>query len=211
MSMDEQARQSAFMSALTTEHFVLQTAVSSTISETSARSSLYVLALSSSLVAMSFASQSPGMFIPFVVSVLPAVFLLGVFTVVKLVDIWLECMQYLAGIARIRSYYRSLGPEAAAYFAAENGRWPETQLNPELRRGSRFAYLGTTASMIAFINNIVAGAGVTLLTNALLGGAHAGLAFGCGAVSVVILMMVFLAFQRWRYSSIDQRIFKEKK
>ncbi len=40
MSMDEQARQAAFMSALTTEHFVLQTAVSSTISEISARSVL---------------------------------------------------------------------------------------------------------------------------------------------------------------------------
>lgn len=75
--MDEETRQSALMSALTTEHFVLQTAVSSTISEASARSSLYVLALSSSLVAMGFTSQSPDVFISFVVSILPAVFLLG--------------------------------------------------------------------------------------------------------------------------------------
>ena len=34
--MDEKERQSAFMSALTTEHFVLQTASSTTVSESAA-------------------------------------------------------------------------------------------------------------------------------------------------------------------------------
>ena len=76
--MDEATRQSALMSALTTEHFVLQTATSSTISEASARSSLYVFSLSSSLVAMGFMAESREVFIPFVASVLPALFLLGI-------------------------------------------------------------------------------------------------------------------------------------
>ena len=35
--MDDKEQQSAFLSALTTEHFVLQTAASSTISEAAAR------------------------------------------------------------------------------------------------------------------------------------------------------------------------------
>jgi hypothetical protein len=39
-------------SAMTTEHFVLQSANGSTFAEASARSSLYVMALSSSLVAV---------------------------------------------------------------------------------------------------------------------------------------------------------------
>lgn len=73
-----------------------------------------------------------------------------------------------------------------------------------------FAYLGTTASMIAFINNVVAGSGVALLANALLGGGRTRLAFGCGGVSAVILTVVFLAFQRWRFSSVDQKLSKEK-
>jgi hypothetical protein len=62
--MGEQARESAFMSALVTEHFVLQSAASTTISEASARASLYLFSLSSALVAMGFAAQSPDVFRP---------------------------------------------------------------------------------------------------------------------------------------------------
>jgi hypothetical protein len=191
------------MSALTTEHFVLQTAASSTISEASARSSLYVLSLSSSLVAMGFMSQSRGVFIPFVAAVIPAVFLLGLFTVMRLVDTSLESMQYLAGIARIRSYYRTLGPEAAAHFAAEYGRWPEAKSSPALRLGSLLAFLGTTASMIAVTNNVLAGAGVTLLAKQLLDKDHAWLALPIGIASAVLLTLAFLAYQRWRFSDFD--------
>jgi hypothetical protein len=201
--MEDKERHSAFMSALTTEHFVLQTAASSTISEAAARSSLYVLSLSSSLVAMGFTSQSPGVFVPFVAAVLPAIFILGIFTVVRLVDTALENMRYLAGMARIRSYYRTLTPEAARHFTVESGRWPEGTSTPSLHLGPLFAFLGTTASMIAFINNVMAGAGVALLTDALLGGDHTVVALGSGAVSAIILMMVFLAYQRWRFSILD--------
>jgi hypothetical protein len=201
--MDEATRQSTLMSALTTEHFVLQTAVSSTISEASARSSLYVLSLSSSLVAMGFTAQSREVFIPFVASVIPAVFLLGLFTIMRLVDTALESMQYLAGIARIRKYYRTLGPEAAAHFAAETGRWPERKSTPALRLGSLLAFLGTTASMIAVTNNVLAGAGVTLWARALLDKDHAWLALPIGIASAVLLTVAFLVYQRWRFADFD--------
>lgn len=193
--------QSVLLSALTTEHFVLQTAASSTISEAAARSSLYVFSLSSALVAMGFMSQSPDVFMPFVAAVLPAVFLLGVFSVVRLVDTALENMHYLTGIAHIRSYYRTLTPEAASYFAADTGRWPEARKTPSLRSGLLVAFLGTSASMIAFINNVVAGSGVTLLVNHLLGGDRHGIALGCGAATVIVLTMVFLSYQRWRFGT----------
>ena len=110
--MDDQSQRTAFLSALTTEHFVLQTANSATYLEASARSTLYVMALSSSLVAMGFLSGSAGILIPFAATVLPSVFLPGIFTVVRLVETGLESMQYLDGIASIRSYYRTLGPDA---------------------------------------------------------------------------------------------------
>ena len=46
--------------------------------------------------------------------------------------------------------------------------------------------------------------GVTLLVNTLLGGDHVRDAVGCGVVfSVVILMMVFLSYQRWRFSLFE--------
>ena len=57
--MDEQQRQSAFMRALTTEHFVLQSAAGVAVSEQASRASVYLVAPSSSLVGLGFASQSP--------------------------------------------------------------------------------------------------------------------------------------------------------
>jgi hypothetical protein len=83
-----------FVSALVTEHFVLQSAASNTVSEAGARASLYMIALSSSLVALGFASQSPRALVPFAATVLPAVFLLGLFTVVRLVDTGVENLQF---------------------------------------------------------------------------------------------------------------------
>ena len=197
--MDEEARQRVLMSALTTEHLVLQTAASSLNIEASARSSLYMLALSSCLVAIGFTSRSPDVFIPLVASVLPAVFLLGIFTVVRLVDASLEYMQHLKSIARIRNYYRTISPEAAAYFAADSGRWPETKSIPTLRLGPLFAYLSTIASMIAFVNNVVAGAGITILASNLLDRDRAWLAPPIGIISVVLLTITFLIYQRWRF------------
>lgn len=115
---------SAFISALTTEHYVLQSAISGNTSEVGTRASLYLFSLSSSRVALGFASRSPELFGPFVAIVLPALFILGVFTTVRLVDSNLEGMLYLNCIARIRQYYRTLGQEGAEHFSPESGRWP---------------------------------------------------------------------------------------
>src|SRR5262249_58145284 len=79
-------RQAAFMSALVTEHIVLQTAASATVTEAASRTSLYVFSLSSSLVAMGFVSQFPQTFRLFAATILPALLVLGVFTTLRLVD-----------------------------------------------------------------------------------------------------------------------------
>jgi len=133
--MSDDANRNALLSALTTEHFVLQTANTATYTEASARSSLYVMALSSSLVAMGFLAQSPRILLGFALAVLPALFLLGVFTVIRLVETSLESMHYLMGIAAIRAHYRTLGPEAERLFSAQSGRWPEIR-SPAQRLGS---------------------------------------------------------------------------
>ena len=158
----------AFISALTTEHYVLQSAISANTSEVGTRASLYLFSLSSSLVALGFASRSPELFAPFVAIVLPALFILGLFTAVRLVDSNLEGSCILHGIARIRRYYRTLGPEAAEHFSPESGRWPENPSWPALRLGPFVGLITTTASMVAFLNSIVAGVGVAMLAGGLL-------------------------------------------
>jgi hypothetical protein len=196
--VDDQAQRSALLSALTTEHFVLQTANNSTYAEASARSTLYVMVLSSALVAMGFIGGSSDVLIPFAAIVLPALFVLGIFTVVRLVETVLESQRCLIGIARIRGYYRTLGPEAARHFSAETGRWPEAD-DGALRLGITLAFFGTTASMIAVINNVVAGVCIALLVRFFAPGAPSWAAPAVGITGALLLTWLFYAYQRWRF------------
>jgi hypothetical protein len=202
--MDEHSEQTALLSALTTEHFVLQTANNSTYAEASARSTLYVMALSSSLVAMGFVAGSGDALIPFAAIVLPAVFLLGVFTVVRLVETALESLHCLRGIAHIRAYYRTLGGEAARHFPAERGRWPEAE-PPALRLGTAMAFFGTTASMIAVINNVVAGVGIALFMRVYVRSVPVWMNAAAGLAGALALTWLFYAYQRWRFDDDDAR------
>lgn len=199
--MDEKERRSAFVAAMTTEHFVLQTAISTTINEGASRASIYVFSLSSSLVAMGFAAQSPTAFMPFVGTVLPALFLLGVFTVLRLVDIAAENMRAHIAIARIRGYYRTLTRDAQVHFAADRGRWPEGNTKPAARAGLPVGYLTTAASMIACINAIVAGAGVTLLLHQWLG-RDVTVALLIGTACAGAFLTLFFLYQRYRLTDI---------
>jgi hypothetical protein len=200
--MDDKERHAAFISALTTEHFVLQSAASATVNEAASRASLYVLSLSSSLVAMGFVSQSRDVFLAFAATVLPALFFLGIFTSVHLVDTGIENQQLLRRIAHIRSHYRTLTPEAAVSFSPQSGRWPESHSAPGLWFGRLVAFFTTAATMISFINAIVAGAGVALLAGNLLGGVRTSLAVALGVATALILIAAFLVFQRWRYRTM---------
>lgn len=200
--MSEKELGAAFISALTTEHFVLQTAASTTYTESAARSSLYVMALSSSMVATGFLANSKDLLLPFLAAVLPAVFVLGLFTVVRLVETGLESMHYLDVIARIRGVYRTLGPDAEALFSKQNGRWPEAK-TPALRLGPLMAFLGTTASMIAVINNVVGGAIIALLAHALGEQLPKATCAAIGLVGTVCLTWAFYHYQRWRFAEFD--------
>jgi hypothetical protein len=200
--MEEQTPPAALVSALTTEYFVLQTAANSTVAEAGTRSTLYVMALSSALVAIGFLSSSRNLFLPFSATVLPAVFVLGLFTVSRLVDTSLEYRQCLCGIARIRGFFRRLGPEAAEQFAAKHGRWPEVK-PPAAQLGPVFAFLSTAASMVAVINNTVAGAAAGLFANAWLGARSVWVAVTVGALVTSALTALFVRFQYWRFSTFE--------
>ncbi|HET9556530.1 MAG TPA: hypothetical protein VFS70_05270, partial [Actinomycetota bacterium] len=95
----------AFMQALTTEHFTLQTARAVAVSEGNGRTALYVGALSSTLVALALVAQrSPLGEVFFVVAltILPAVFFLGLVTYVRVLQSSIEDIVYARAINRIR-------------------------------------------------------------------------------------------------------------
>jgi hypothetical protein len=229
MVMDQQAREQAFMAALTTEHFALQSTASTTVSESGTRASLYVMALSSSLVAIGFSVGSKRAFVPLVATVLPVVFLLGIFTVVRLVETGVQNLLCLRRIAHIHGYYRSLLPEAPAYFdplgsfgattTSTQSNDPRGNPNPD-RAGAeeehraalamlaipqrRYVLTGlfSIAAMVAAINSIVGGAGVALLATKLLGAPQELLAVVLGVLAAIGIMAVSLTYQQSRYQVV---------
>jgi len=76
-------------------------------------------------------------------------------------------------------------------FTSQSGRWPEVKWAPPLWSGALAAFLTTSATMIAFINSVVAGTGVTMLANRLLGGGQIALSVALGAVASTVLMAIF--------------------
>jgi hypothetical protein len=64
--MEQQAREQAFITALVTEHFVLQSARSATIGEANGRAAIFLSAVSSALVAFGFLAQVATGLEPFV-------------------------------------------------------------------------------------------------------------------------------------------------
>ena len=107
------------LQALTTEHFTLQTARSATIMETNGRSALFLSTVSSAVVALAFIGQvaDDGQpFFLFALAVLPALFVLGLLTYLRLAQSASEDLLYSRAINRIRRFYLDLDPAAPSWF-----------------------------------------------------------------------------------------------
>jgi hypothetical protein len=195
--MDTKDRQADFFTAVTTEHFVMQTEVSATVSEAQSRATMFIGVLTGSLIGMGFATRSMEVLVPFIATVLPAVFVMGALTVLRLTDISVESSMAYIAIAKARGYYRALGPEASAFFETRLGRWPENKINPATRLGSFIAYWTSAAAMIAAIDALVGAAATTLLLRL---GAGVGLlpSLIAGAAFAAALLIAFFRYQKQR-------------
>jgi hypothetical protein len=182
------------LTALTTEHFTLQGARSQTMSESSSRAALYIGAVSSTLVALGFLGQlSPGgdTFNTFALTVLPTLYLLGVFTFVRLVECGAEDFRYGLAINRIRGYYKQLAGERANLFLLSGhddglGVWANLAVPVE----GRTQYL-TFGSVVAVINSVVGGSAVAIALSAFFD-ASLGVAAGVGGVVAIASIATLL-------------------
>src|SRR5262245_62279144 len=114
---------------LVTEHFVLQSARSTTVSEEVGRSAVYLTCVSSAVVAFGFFAATTHTLAPVVATVLPALIILGVFTFVRLVETSVENVVFLRRMEAIRRYYATLDPAAAAFFASAHDARAEAALD----------------------------------------------------------------------------------
>ena len=161
----------------TTEHFNLQTARAITVSEANGRASIYLAAVSSSLIALGFIGQMARLgpaFRAFALILLPVLAFVGVVTFQRLVQSSIEDLAYARRIARLRAFYLAVAPELEPYVLSVRGR-------EGLPPPSGWQLTLTTAGMVAVVNSVVVGAcaGVVIQT---LTAASLGLTLAPGAV-----------------------------
>jgi hypothetical protein len=203
--MEQPAREQAFISALTTEQFVLQAARSANVGEMTGRATIYMGAVSSSLIALGFLAQVVSHLDPFVAAVLPAVFLLGEFTFAALLRNTMENLVLLRQMQRIRGYYRTLGAEADQFFGptAEAERSSAAMATVGLRARPT-GMLFTGASVVAAINSVVGGVGLALLADKV-ASLTTGAALAVGIAAAVVLFGLHLLYQQQRAASLVLR------
>jgi hypothetical protein len=189
----------ALLTILTTEHFTLQGARGSTVSESSARAALYVGAVSSALIALGFIAQASELgtaFDTFALVVLPTLYALGIVTFVRLVETSVENLLYGRAMNRIRAYYRQRAGREARYLlltAHDDVRGVLATMG--VLRPSRWGLFFTLAAMIGVLDSIVGGAAVAFLAGAVLG-ASLGVAAAAGCVAAIASAFAHFRWQR---------------
>ena len=197
-------QQQAFMQALTTEHFTLQTARAVAVNEGNGRTALYIGALSSTLVALALVAQrSPlgDVFYAVALTVLPAVLFLGVVTYVRVLQSSIEDILYARAINRIRHYYTEIDPSQAHYFLLSGRDDVRGALANMYVRDSWTQFLFTMPSAVAVINALLAGVTVAL---AVATAAHAPLlpTVLAGMASGTVILALHVAYQVRRFASM---------
>ena len=194
--VDDVPDRGELLTALTTEHFTLQGARSQAMSESSSRAALYIGAVSSTLVALGFLGQlslGGDTFNTFALTVLPTLYLLGVFTFVRLVECGAEDFRYGLAINRIRGYYKQLAEDQADLFLLSGhddglGVFANAAVPPEGRN-----HYFTFGSVVAVINSVVGGSAVAIALGAFVN-ASLGPAAGAGVAVAIVSVIALLRF-----------------
>jgi len=177
---------SALLLAMTTEHYTLQTARSATIVESNGRVSLFLGAVSSSLIAIALVAQVSRFgerFFVLALTLLPALIFLGGATYVRAIQNAIEDFEYARAINHIRNWYLGLHPDAPGLFLLSTDETPigamQGMTNP------RWQALFTTAGVVAFVMSMLVGVTVALAVDSALSldlYASAALGFVAGAL-----------------------------
>ena len=204
----ETAPSSALMAALTTEHYTLQSARSSTIVEANGRSSLFLSAVSGALVALALVAQLDRLgenFLVFAFSVLPALLMVGLMSYARLADLAVHDAYYARAIGRIRSFYFDIaGPDARQYWLLSAGDDQHAVMRHAGQRHTRWHHWTHQATAVATVTAVLAGVlgGLTVETATPLTLPATAVIGGALALAVLIGL---LADQERRWRRGDQR------
>lgn len=174
----------------------MQGVINASINEQQARASMFLLSASGALVAIGLMAQTTH-FLLFTGVVIAMVYLTGLLTFMRLVDVAMESMQSEIMIARIRRFYRTLGASAERLFEVPLGRWPEGKMDSGHVIGQVLGLLTTAASMIACVNGFIGGSGLALLVFHLIP-ASVTVSALVGAAFAIAQVAIAYFYQTWR-------------
>ena len=147
----------AAVTFVTTEHFTLAGARSSTISESTGRASVFLGAVSGGLIALGLvatAAKTGAAFYMFGLILLPTLAFVGLATFHRVLQSGIEDLAYARRIAQLRDYYFDHAPELAGYLLNPAERLPTPGLGIGL-----WQQFVTVAGMVAVITAVLAGLG----------------------------------------------------
>jgi hypothetical protein len=196
----EMSGEAQILTALTTEHFGLAGARSQAAGESASRSALYLGSVSSTLVGLGLTSQvSKGgeVFHVFALVALPTLFLLGVFTFVRLVELGIEDFLLGRAINRIRHYYLERAGESERYFMLSGYDDAVGVMANMGMRPSRWQLYFTAAIAIGVVNAVVGGAAIALAVG-LAFATSLGVAVAAGAAAALIAVTLAFRYQSSR-------------
>lgn len=185
---------------LTTEHWSLLASRSLVYTEAMSRASMFIAALTGSVVSLALVAQATDFgdgFVAFALVLLPVVFFLGVATVVRLYQVNWEDTLWVQGINRIRNAYHDLAPELEPYFVTSRYDDHLGVLRSALGRREmppRFQVFVAVPGVVALIDSVVAGA-VVAIAGLGLGAGMAG-CLALGVLGFAVSLAGFAAFAR---------------
>jgi hypothetical protein len=190
---------------LTTEHWSLLATRSLVYTEAMGRTSIFVAALSGSVVALALVAQASDFgdgFVAFALVLLPVVYFLGWATIVRLAQVNHENARWVQGMNRIRHAYLDIAPELEPYFVTskyDDNAGVLASAVPGLDPTPRYQAFVSAPGVVAVIDSVVAGAAAGI----------AGLALDVGVGwSLVLGAACFLAsigyFVAWARGKIGE-------
>jgi hypothetical protein len=154
----------AAVTFVTTEHFTLQGARSSTIAEATGRATMFLGTVSGGLVALGLIATAGGVhtaFYAFALILLPTLALVGLGTFIRVLQSGVEDLGYASRIARLRGYYFQYAPELVGYLLSVP---PAQRLHMQGIGGGRWQRFFTAAAMVGLVTAVLSGSAIGLLT-----------------------------------------------
>jgi hypothetical protein len=202
------------LTIVTTEHFTLQGARATAISDANGRTGFFLATLSAVVVALAFVAQLSGgindTFVLFAAILLPMLLFIGLATFERLLQLAIENIRCVVAINRLRHYYMEIAPELSAHIT----------LSPFDDMAGVLASLGSVRTRLRAWDLVISNAGLIGVVDALLAGIVAGLAawavtkeqvviaavaIAVGAVSLVLLLTYARRTLRTANASIGVR------